>query len=161
MLRLKFLLTFLILICILIPMRLGYSTHPSNPTLNQTFQIAGSRYGVDWKLAKAVAIVESELNPKAISHKGAIGIMQIHPSLAYWYKINKSLLFNLYINVHIGTSYLSLLTKRYGLGVGLQMYNLGETKYHNGMRSFGYYNRVLKEYRSQIRVWHIISEAKI
>ncbi len=158
---LKFLLTSLILICILFPMRLDYSTHPSNPTLNETFQIAGVRYGVDWKLAKAVAIVESELFPRAVSHKGAIGIMQIHPSLADWYRISKQLLFNSYINIHIGASYLSLLTKRYGLKPGLQMYNLGETKYHNKMRNIGYYNRVLKEYQLQIRIWHVMSEAKI
>ena len=158
---LKFPLTFLILICILIPMKLGYSTHPPNPTLNETFQIAGSRYGVDWKLAKAVAIVESELLPRAISHRGAIGIMQIHPSLAYWYRISKKLLFDPYINIHIGTSYLSLLTKRYGLRPGLQMYNLGETKYHNRKRNIGYYNRVLKEYHLQIRMWHVISEGRV
>ena len=142
-------------------MKLGCSTYPSNPTLNETFQIAGARYGVDWKLAKAVAIVESELNPQAISHKGAIGIMQIHPGLANWYKISKKLLFNQYVNIHIGTSYLSLLTKRYGLKPGLQMYNLGETKYHNRKRSIGYYNRVLKGYHLQIRIWHVILEGKV
>ncbi|MCK5662239.1 MAG: transglycosylase SLT domain-containing protein [Thiotrichaceae bacterium] len=34
---------------------------------------------VNWRLFKAQAIAESNLNPKAVSHKGALGIMQIMP----------------------------------------------------------------------------------
>ena len=130
-------------------MELGVSTHPTNPTIDEIFQIAGVRYGVDWKLIKAVATVESKLYPDAIGdRKKSIGLMQVHVALAYQYKITRRMLMNPYINIHMGAYQLSYLIKRYGLRKGLQMYNLGETKYFKGKRrAMGYYKRVMREYK--------------
>jgi len=41
---------------------------------------AGKRYKINPNLLKAIAIVESGVNPKAISKKGSIGLMQVHRS---------------------------------------------------------------------------------
>lgn len=46
------------------------------------FQMYSSKYfgtGFDWRWFKAQAIAESALNPKAVSHCGARGLMQIMP----------------------------------------------------------------------------------
>jgi hypothetical protein len=51
-------------------------------TLDGVFQDAGSRYGLDPALLKAVAAAESDFDPGAVSDKGAVGLMQIMPDTA-------------------------------------------------------------------------------
>ena len=44
--------------------------------------LAANKYGVDPKLAMAVAKTESDLSPDAVSSAGAVGVMQIMPDTA-------------------------------------------------------------------------------
>jgi len=46
-----------------------------------------ARYGVDLKLAQAVVQVESNYEPRAVSLKGAAGLMQLMPSVAREYAL--------------------------------------------------------------------------
>lgn len=45
-------------------------------------QAAAQRYNVDAALLRAIASAESGFNPHAVSHKGAVGLMQIMPGTA-------------------------------------------------------------------------------
>jgi len=47
-------------------------------------RIEAARQGVDPALALAVASVESDFDPTAVSHVGAVGVMQLMPRTAHW-----------------------------------------------------------------------------
>ena len=79
-------------------------------------------------LAIAVAKVESDLRPDAISHKGAIGVMQIMPRTGLLeFGVKRKDLFNPIINIKIGVKFLDQLIKKYrgNIGVALSHYNGG------------------------------------
>lgn len=46
-------------------------------------QFTAKQYGVDAKLALAVAKVESDLAPDVVSSAGAVGVMQLMPETAF------------------------------------------------------------------------------
>ncbi|HEY3425769.1 MAG TPA: lytic transglycosylase domain-containing protein [Negativicutes bacterium] len=48
----------------------------------QMIQLAAGKYGVDSKLAMAVAQTESGLSPDVVSSAGAVGVMQLMPQTA-------------------------------------------------------------------------------
>jgi len=79
------------------------------------FKKASNKYKVPILLLLSVAKGESNYNPKAVSNKGAIGIMQIlWPGTAkdLGFKTKKEL-FNPCRNIQAGARYLSWLSKRY------------------------------------------------
>ncbi len=73
---------------------------------------AASRYGLPLPLVLAVARGESFFDPKAISPKGAIGIMQVMPSTAAEYGVSQDELFDPEKNIDVGVHYLSDLYAR-------------------------------------------------
>ena len=54
----------------------------ANTPYKQLFETASSRHGVPAKLLAEVARAESGFNPRAVSHAGAQGLMQLMPSTA-------------------------------------------------------------------------------
>lgn len=74
---------------------------------------ASQTYNVDPRLIRAVIQTESTNNPKAVSPKGAIGLMQVEPTTAQGmgYKGN---LTDPQTNINAGTQYLSQLLDKYG-----------------------------------------------
>ena len=78
------------------------------------------------QLVRAVIVVESGFNPRAVSKKGAAGLMQLAPATAKRYGVK-----NIYDpgeNVRAGAHYLSDLLVRYhsNLELALAAYNAGE-----------------------------------
>ena len=60
----------------------GFEKYRDHTTYDKHFNKYSKRFfgvGFDWQYFKAQAIAESNLNPKAKSHVGAVGIMQIMP----------------------------------------------------------------------------------
>ncbi len=55
---------------------------PGAARFGPAFEAAGARYGVDPDLLAAVAWTESAFDPGAVSHAGALGLMQIMPGTA-------------------------------------------------------------------------------
>ena len=86
---------------------------------------AQKRYGVEFSLIKAVIQVESGFNPKAVSKRGAKGLMQIMPDNYKNLFVKDP--FNPSQNIMGGTLYLQRLLKRYKykLPLALAAYNAG------------------------------------
>jgi hypothetical protein len=87
---------------------------------------AAGRYGVEPALLHAVISVESGYNPKAVSKRGASGLMQLMPETAKRYGVTD--LFNPAANVRAGAQYLADLLRMFDndLQLALAAYNAGE-----------------------------------
>ena len=88
-------------------------------------QVAERSYDVPAELIWAVIQTESNFNPKAISPKGAVGLMQLMPRTASWMDVEDPL--NSYQNIMGGTRYLEKLLKKYDgdTKLALAAYNAG------------------------------------
>jgi soluble lytic murein transglycosylase-like protein len=87
---------------------------------------AADRHSVDPALIRAVIETESNWNPKAYSHKGAGGLMQLIPTTAQRYGAYD--VFNPQQNIDAGVKHLKRLLERYNgnLDLALAAYNAGE-----------------------------------
>jgi hypothetical protein len=87
-----------------------------------------TRQNIDPSLALAVAKVESNFNPQALSHAGAKGVMQIMPRTAEQvFGVSRSRLFEPDINIELGVKFIKKLLERYDgrLDIALSHYNGG------------------------------------
>jgi hypothetical protein len=87
---------------------------------------AAERHRVDPALVRAVIETESNWNPRAVSRKGAGGLMQLIPTTAQRYGAHD--LFNPEQNIDAGVRHLKSLLERYNgnLDLALAAYNAGE-----------------------------------
>jgi len=86
---------------------------------------ASERYGVSFPLVKAIIKAESDFNPRAVSSKGALGLMQIMPENTQRLDIEDP--FDPRQNIMGGTRYFKQLYDRYEgrLALSLAAYNAG------------------------------------
>jgi soluble lytic murein transglycosylase-like protein len=96
---------------------------------------AAQTHGLDYALVKAVTATESAFNPNAISHKGAVGLMQIMPATAAQYGVRSepgvSVTQKLKVpdvNIQVGTRLLADLFRLYPdrIDLVLAAYNAGQ-----------------------------------
>ena len=86
---------------------------------------ASKRHGIDFPLLKAIIKVESDYDPRAVSKKGAQGLMQIMPATGKALNITNA--FDPWENVMGGTRYFKQLFNRFEgkLPLALAAYNAG------------------------------------
>jgi soluble lytic murein transglycosylase-like protein len=109
---------------------------------------------VEPNLLRAVIVVESGFNSRAVSKRGAVGLMQLMPATAIRFGVSNP--YDPKQNVHAGARYLKFLIDRFGQDVRLALaaYNAGEEAVdRNGGRippfaeTMAYVPRVMKIYR--------------
>jgi soluble lytic murein transglycosylase-like protein len=99
----------------------------SLPEINDVVVETASRLQIDPQLVHAIIKVESEYDPKAVSPKGAMGLMQLIPGTAQRFGVENP--FNIKQNIEGGVSYLKHLLNLFGgdLPLSLAAYNAGES----------------------------------
>ncbi len=100
---------------------------PPGPFGDLIFEVA-SRYSLNPHLVAAIVRVESSFNPRALSRKGACGLMQLLPETARRFGLRRKDLFDPAKNLDAGARYLKWLAERFGQDPArvLAAYNAGE-----------------------------------
>ena len=96
-----------------------------NPHYDPLIRQHASQHGLRPELVRAVIQVESAFNPRAVSPKGAMGLMQLMPATAKRFGVIDP--FNPAENIRAGVSYLRQLLERYDHDeqLALAAYNAG------------------------------------
>jgi soluble lytic murein transglycosylase len=125
------------------------SAAPEGPPYERFVEEAATLYGVSADLVRAVIQIESNYNPRAVSRRGARGLMQLTPVTLRELdmKIDP---FDPRENILAGTKYLGLLLARHqgNVPLALASYNAGPTavRRHRGIPPFketrGYVQKV-------------------
>ena len=127
---------------------------------NRIINKKSDKYRIESSLLKAVIKVESNWNSEAVSHAGAMGLMQLMPTTAKDLKITNP--FNPEDNIDGGARYLRYLLDKFdgNLRHALAAYNAGPTrvKRHNGIppikETQQYVKRVLSLYNDEKSVYY-------
>jgi hypothetical protein len=100
------------------------AAEPDLPFEDHIMQAART-YQVDAALIRAIIMAESGYNPRAVSHRGAQGLMQLMPTTARWLGIEDS--FDPAMNIDGGVRYFRRLLDRFDGDVKLALaaYNAG------------------------------------
>ncbi|WP_277997573.1 MULTISPECIES: lytic transglycosylase domain-containing protein [unclassified Neomoorella] len=127
--------------------------------MDTLFEKAGKRYGVDPDFLRAVAWVESGFNAKAVSPKGAIGIMQLMAETAKSHGVSDP--FDPAQNIDGGARYLRELLDAYGGDVELALvaYNAGPgvVERYNGVPPYPETQNYVAAVK---RAYHVFKEAE-
>jgi soluble lytic murein transglycosylase-like protein len=124
---------------------------PANLTPAELADAAAKKYGLPPSLVRALMRAESGFQPRAVSPKGAIGLMQLMPETAKILGVDPH---DPAQNVDAGARYLRDLLIKYNLGLrhALAAYNAGEgaVQKYNGVppyrETIDYIKRIEREY---------------
>ena len=130
-----------------------FTSPDEKKTIQEFIKACAPRYGLDPLLIQAVVSVESDFDPKAVSSRGAKGLMQLTTQTADYLGIRDP--FSPQENIEGGIYYLKLLMGRYqeNLQLALAAYNAGpeKVKRYRGVPPFPetrqYVQKVIKRYR--------------
>jgi hypothetical protein len=125
---------------------------PTQPDINAHIEEVATQHGVAPKLVAAIVAVESQFNPRAVSRRGAEGLMQLMPATAADLEVEDP--FDPRDNIDGGVRHLKRLMRRFhnDLPLVLAAYNAGEQAVinHRGIPPYRetrqYVVRVLRRY---------------
>ena len=125
---------------------------PTLAEIMEQIDAVAARHHVSPRLVAAIIAVESEFNPRAVSRRGAQGLMQLMPATAAHLDVQDS--FDTRENIEGGVKHLRVLMDRYhhDLPLVLAAYNAGDTAVltHRGIPPYRetrqYVIRVLRRY---------------
>jgi len=102
------------------------TTRLTSASMSELIDALGAEYGLDPALIRAVIQVESNFNRKAISPKGAQGLMQLMPATVWRFSVGDA--YDPRENIGAGAQYLRELLDlfRGDLTLALAAYNAGE-----------------------------------
>jgi soluble lytic murein transglycosylase-like protein len=108
---------------------------PSYKSVQHLLREASTKHGIDYALLQALIATESGFDSRAVSPKGAVGLMQLIPPTAERYGVKagkdasiEKKLTDPRVNIRAGASYLSDLIKMFPgqIELALAAYNAGE-----------------------------------
>jgi len=137
------------------PAKSGSAKSVPTPALNQVVNSASAAYHLDPDLVNSVIHAESGFNSRAVSPKGARGLMQLMPGTANQLGVNDA--FDPQANVTGGSRYLRELLERYNFDLvkALAAYNAGpqRVEQYRGVPPFretrAYVARIVHEYNTK------------
>ena len=132
--------------------RVAEEPAPKRVDIDAHIEEVATQHGVAPKLVAAIVAVESQFNPRAVSRKGAEGLMQLMPATAAVLEVDDP--FDPRDNIDGGVRHLKRLMKRFhnDLPLVLAAYNAGEQAVinHRGIPPYRetrqYVVRVLRRY---------------
>ncbi len=126
---------------------------PNTPFGEEIFR-AAQRHSINPELVAAIVRTESAFDPRAVSDKGAVGLMQLMPSTARRFGLEMDWVFDPQRNLDAGVRYLRWLVDRFegDLSLALAGYNAGEStvERYRGVPPY----RETREY-----IWRVYSAA--
>ena len=149
----------------------GLAKTPSRNTIKMMVVDEARNSIVPPELALAVAKVESDFNPRALSSAGARGGMQIMPKTAKdVFGVEKTELWDARLNIQLGIDYLAQLYQQYGhrWSLALSHYNGGTLKGRGRFAKPHFYTRKYvssvmnwsERYADQALVWQVGARSK-
>jgi hypothetical protein len=137
---------------VVVPARMAKPQSLKPQDLNQVINTISDRHHIDPDFISSVIHAESGFNPRAVSPKGAQGLMQLMPGTAS--KLGVSNAFDPRANVEGGTRYLTELLQRYNFDVikALAAYNAGplRVQQYGGVPPYqetrAYVARIVRDY---------------
>jgi soluble lytic murein transglycosylase-like protein len=110
------------------PIKVSITDTHAEPHYYKIVIDASAKFALDPKLIASIIHIESGGKVKAVSPKGAKGLMQLTPIVYKHYAVDDP--FNIDQNIHIGTAYFSLLLNKFdgNLEYALAAYNCGPSR---------------------------------
>jgi len=127
-------------------------TGSASVPFGKLIRAAAEENGLDEKLITRVIAAESNFNPRAVSHKQALGLMQLLPQTAEKYSVLN--VFDPAQNISAGSRYLKDLLVKYrgNLALALAAYNAGPdvVDHYGGVPPFPETQNYVKEITSKL-----------
>lgn len=149
----------------LTPGGLTRSGDPYNPALlaraaqyDAIIEAAAESAGVEPNLLRAVIIVESGFNSRAVSRRGAVGLMQLMPATAARFGVSNR--YDPQQNVRGGALYLGFLINRFDRNVRLALaaFNAGEDAVDRNAGQIPPFSETLEYVPRVMRIYRALTE---